>query len=71
MLMLMKVMVVRDPVLRDIRAEKRKLHWPEDAREEETLEHKKVARTRAIYDDVDLAFAEARSETCIVVRTFF
>ena len=71
LLMLMKVMALQDPVLRDIRAKKRKLCWPEDAREEETLEHKEVARIREIHEDFDLACAEARSEPFIGVRTFF
>ena len=71
MLMLMRVMALRDPLLRDIRAGKRKLRWPEDAREEEMLEHKKAAHIRDIHDGADLAFAEARSEPSIVVRTFF
>ena len=71
MLMLMKVMALQDPVLRDIRAKKRRLCWPEDTREEETLEHKEAARIREIHADVELAFAEARGEPFIVVRTFF
>ena len=71
LLMLMKVMALQDPVLRDIRAEKRKLRWPEDAREEDMPDHKKVAHNRDIHEDADLAFAEARSEPFIGVRTFF
>ena len=43
LLMLMKVMTLQDPLLRDIRAKKRKLCWPEDTREQETLEHAEVA----------------------------
>ena len=71
LLMLMKGIALQDPVLRDIRAKKRQLCWPEDTREEETLEHKEVARINKINEDVELAFAEARGEPFIVVRTSF
>ena len=69
LLMLMKVMALQDPVLRDIRAKKRELCWPEDASEEETREHKEVAQINKIHEDVELAFAEAKAEPFIVVRT--
>ena len=68
--MLMKVMALEDAVLRNIRAKKQRLRWPADAREEEALEHKEAARINEIHEDVELAFAGARGEPLIVVRTF-
>ena len=65
----MEVML-QDAVLRDIRAKKRTLRWRADAREEEALEHKEVARINEIHEDVELAFAEARGEPFSAVRTF-
>ena len=69
--MLVRVAALQDAELRDIRAEKRTLRFPDDAREVEALELREVARFNTRHEDVELAFAEARGEPLIVVRTFF
>ena len=68
--MLMKVMVLQDAMLRDIRAEKRQLRWPADARAEEALEHNEVSRINEIHKDVEDAHADLTGDPVIVVRTF-
>ena len=68
--MLVRVAALQDAELRDIRAEKRTLRFPDDAREVEALELREVARFQTIHEKVELAFAEATGDPFIVVRNF-
>ena len=67
--MVMQAIVLQDAVLRGIRAEKRKLRWPADACEAETLEHKEVARVNKIHEDVGDAYDGVAVGPSIAVRT--